>query len=115
MHVPTFKALRKEKEEESEEQMRKSTLAEEFEESPEGKRCKIVSQPDVSPTVTSSSAVLITSFPKSLPNNNFSIFKVQSGSAIPFQYQGEEEKGKKEVRHKIPLHKLVAKLQCKTT
>ena len=115
MHVPTFKALRKEKEEESEEQMRKSTLAEEFEESPEGKRCKIVSQPDVSPTVTSSSAVLITSFPKSLPNNNFSIFKVQSGSGHSIPIPGGRRKREKRSKKQNTLQKLVAKLQCKTT
>ena len=45
----TFKDIGKE-EEENEEQMRNSTLAEEPEERPEGKRCKI----DVSPRVATS-------------------------------------------------------------
>ena len=75
--------------------MRKSTLAEEFEESPKGKRFKIVSQSDISPTVATSGVVLNSSLPKSLPNNNFSIFKVHSWSSHAIPIPGGEKKTKK--------------------
>ena len=108
----TFKASGKEKEEESEEAMRNSTLAEESEERPEGKRCKI----DVSPTVATSGAVLCNLLPKSLPKNIFNILKVQCGSdhsiSIP-RRRTKREKNKS--RRKIPIHLLVAKTQYKMT
>ena len=95
--------------------MRKSTLAEEFEESPKGKRCKIVSQPNVSSTVATFGMVLSSSLPKSLPLMISVFSRYTLGPALPFQFLGEEEKVNKEKRTKIPIYKLVAKLQCKTT
>ena len=92
-----FKALGKEQETRKEE-VRKSTIAEEIKNSPKGKQCKIISQPDVSSTGYNTNVVLNSLLPKSLTINNFSIFKWILGKATPFPFP-EEEKGKKETKY----------------
>ena len=83
-------------EEESEEAIRKNTLAEDFKERPEGKRCKI----DVSPTVRTSGTVLCNLIPKSLPTNIFSMFKLQSGFGLSIPISGGRPKRKKRTKKK---------------
>ena len=92
-----FKASGK-SEEESEEAIRKNTLAEEFKERPEVKRCKM----DVSPTV-GTFGTLLCNLTLPLPTNIFSMFRVQSGSSHSISILGENQRGKKGQRRKIPL------------
>ena len=66
--------------------------------SPKGKRCKIISPPDVSSTGCHTNVVVKSLLPYSLPINNFSISKVDLGTATPFPFLWDE-KGKKEAKY----------------
>ena len=84
--------------------MRKSTLAEEKEESPKGKRCKIISQSYVSSTGCNTKVVLNSLLPKSLPINNFSIFKVDSGSSRAVSIPGARKRKKRKNIQNTHIH-----------
>ena len=79
----------------SEEAIRKNTLAEEFRERPEVKRCKI----DVSPTVGTSSVVLC-NLTLPLPTNILSMYRVQSGSSHFVSISVGEPKREKRTKKK---------------
>ena len=122
MYYPfIFKDLGKEQEA-SEEEVRKRFLAEEKEESPKGKRCKIISHPFVRSTGCNTNVVLNSLLPNSLPINNFSIFKVDSGNSravsIPGGRKREKRNNKKhlQIRGQSKMHTYltVSKTMLKT-
>ena len=72
--------------------MRKRTVAEERTEnikSPQGKQCKTFSPSSVSSTGCQPDVVVNSLLPYTLPVNNFSIFKVDSGKK---RFQGKTKK-----------------------